>query len=70
MKKQVLTKEQIRKINKTALAEKHGSSQSYVSELLHGVKPSNTEKAEAILADAIRIVEVLEGKPVPTEKSA
>jgi cyanate lyase len=64
----ILTKEQIRKINKTALAEKHGTSQSYVSEVLHGVKSTNTDKAKAIYKDAIGIVEVLEGKPVETAK--
>lgn len=65
-----LTKEQIRKINKTALAEQHDTSQSYVSEVLYGIKGTKTEKAKSIYEHALKIVEVLEGKPVETVKSA
>ncbi len=62
------TKTQIRKINKTALAEKYDVSQSYVSEILHGIKSQNSEKAKGIIKDALQIIEVLEGEPTKTTK--
>jgi cyanate lyase len=67
MKKHILTKEQIRKINKSALAEKHGTSQSYVSEILYGIKSNKTQKAKAIFDDAIKLVEVFDAQ---TKKTA
>ena len=60
------TKTQIRKINKTALADKHGTSQSYVSEILHGTKKHDSELSKRILNDALQIVAVLEGESVET----
>lgn len=58
-----LTPSQIQKINKTALAKEHETSQSYVSEVLYGIKPKNTDKAKAIYAHAVRVVKALETKP-------
>ncbi len=55
------TNEQIAKINKVALAEKHKCSDAYVHNVLRGIRDANTEKAKAILKDAIEIIRVLEG---------
>ena len=62
-----LTSEQIKKINKTSLAKKHGATQAYVSFVLSGERQAKSKKAQAILADAHKILTVLEGAPVTSE---
>lgn len=59
-----LTNEQVSKINKVSLAEKHECSAEYVSQVLKGGRSANTEKAKAILKDGIEIIKVLEGTTV------
>jgi hypothetical protein len=56
----ILNKEQIKKINKTALAEKHGCSQVYVSEILYGLKPNSTELSKRVVADAMVLTAIFE----------
>ncbi|MDO6808121.1 hypothetical protein Q4603_05860 [Zobellia galactanivorans] len=58
----ILNPSQRRKINKAALAEKHDCSAEYVSQLLAGRKKPSTDKAKAIIADSMAIIEVLEPK--------
>lgn len=55
-----LTPEQVKKINKQALADKHGCSQRYVSLILKGKREANTDLAKAIIKDAKKILNVLE----------
>jgi len=58
----LLTSSQIRKINKTALAEKYKPcSAEYVTQILSGKRKANSKKAKAILEDANEIIAVLEG---------
>lgn len=54
------TKEQRKKINKTALAMKHDCTDSYVRLVLKGEREQNTEKAIAIVEDAKKMLEILE----------
>ena len=56
-----LTSEQVAKINKVSLAEKHECSAEYVSQVLKGGRRANTDKAKAILKDGFEIIKVLEG---------
>lgn len=65
----VLTKTEIQKINKTALANKHNTSQQYVSEILYGVKKANSPLAKAIVADALKILDILIGEPVAEDQT-
>lgn len=60
----ILTTEQIKKINKTALADKHNSTQGYVSMILSGERRAKSKLAQEILKDAHSIIKVLEGEPV------
>ncbi len=57
-----LTTDQIKKINKKALAEKHNCSDAHVGKVLRGEITQNRDKAKQIYRDAQSIIEVLEGK--------
>lgn len=57
-----LTNEQVAKINKVSLAEKHKCTPEYVSQILKGGRSANTDKAKAVLADGHRIIKILEGE--------
>lgn len=56
-----LSPEQVNKINKKSLAEKHNVSRWYVSMILRGYRRANTEKAQLILSDAHNILKIVEG---------
>lgn len=58
-----LTNEQVGKINKVALAEKHNCSAAYVAQVLKGEKKANSQKAKDVLKDGLEIIAVLEGNP-------
>lgn len=58
----IFTKEQIAKINKKALGDKHGCSGEYVGQVLIGHKTTST-KAKLIIQDAIKLLSVLENQP-------
>lgn len=66
---ELLTKENIRKINKEALGEKHGCSGEYVRQILNGSKSQETEKAKAIIEDAEAIIKVLVGNTNKNQES-
>lgn len=55
------TKEQIQKINKTALADKHGCTSQYVGQVMSGARADQTDLAQAIIKDVEGILKVLEG---------
>lgn len=57
------TKEQRKKINKTALAEKHGCTSSYIRLILKGEREVKTDKAKAIIEDAAAMLRILEQNP-------
>lgn len=58
-----LTINQLKKINKTSLAQKHSCSGEYVKQVLLGDKKAKSKKAKAILEDGLRIIEILEPQP-------
>lgn len=54
------TKAQRKKINKSALAEKHDCSATYITLVLKGEREKNTDLAKAILKDAKVMLEIFE----------
>lgn len=58
------TKEQRKKINKAALAQKHNCTGSYIALVLKGERDDNSDLAKAIIADAKQMLDILE-KPTP-----
>jgi len=56
----LFTENQLKKINKTALAEKHNCTPKYVGMVLREVRPANTIKAQAIVKSANDILQILE----------
>lgn len=61
-----LTSEQIKKVNATALADKHNCSNSYVSRALKKDEMPVKGKAKDIIQDAILIIQAL----LPIENKA
>lgn len=57
------TKQQRKKINKSALADKHNCTDTYVRLVLRGAREENTDLAKAIIEDAKLMLEILEPKP-------
>ena len=57
-----LTDQQISKFRMSALATKHNCSFEYVRLVLMGRRETKSEKAKAILADAKRILKIVEEK--------
>lgn len=57
-----LTKEQRKKINKSALAMKYNCSDAYVRLILKGERDDNSDLAKAIIKDAQDMLEILEPK--------
>lgn len=57
------TKEQRKKINKSALADKHNCTDTYIRLVLRGEREENTDLAKAIIEDAKLMLEILEPKP-------
>lgn len=57
------TPEQIKKINKPAMASKHHCTDSYVRMVLKGKREDKTDKAQAIIADAKQLLQILEPNP-------
>ena len=55
-----LTPDQIKKINKPALAQKHNCTDSYVRLVLNAKRKDYSDKAKAILADAEKMIQILE----------
>lgn len=55
-----LTKEQRKKVNKSALATKHGCTAVYVRQILKGDREDKSDKAKAIIEDAKKMLEILE----------
>jgi len=56
------TKEQRKKINKSALADKHNCTDTYIRLVLRGEREENTELAKAIIEDAKSMLKILEPK--------
>lgn len=57
-----LTTTQADKINKTALAQEHDCTRSYVSQVLRGKREANTKKSRAILKDGNALIAIIESK--------
>ena len=56
------TSAQRKKINKPALASKHGCTETYIRLVLRGKREDNTDLAKAIKVDARRMLEIMEPK--------
>ncbi|MBN2668781.1 MAG: hypothetical protein JXR60_06085 [Bacteroidales bacterium] len=56
-----LTDEQAKKIKFSVLAKKHAVSPAYVMYVITGKREANSDKAKAIMNDAQRILEIVEG---------
>ncbi len=56
------TKDQRKKINKTALADKHNCSSAYIRLVLRGEREENTVLAKAIIEDVKSMLQILEPK--------
>ena len=59
------TKAERKKIDKPAMAAKHGCTEAYVRLVLRGAREDKSEKAKAIISDAEKILEILEPKDTP-----
>ena len=57
------TEEQRKKINKSALADKHNCTDTYIRLVLRGEREETTDLAKAIIEDAKLMLEILEPKP-------
>lgn len=54
------TTDQIKKLNKPAIAEKHNCTDTYVRLVLKNARKDNSDKAKAIIKDAKKMLEILE----------
>lgn len=59
-KMDVLTENQLKKVNKQSLADKYSVTWQYVNAVLQGKRNANSKKAKSILQDAHNILKILE----------